>query len=209
MRPHNNQVSRKLVGRIVLLPLLCCLPSCSSNGNSTRANEVTASSRSCPGLPALDNSMLSVDAPDSALQIFLVSAKRFGDTEASLSSCLGTPSEFAVDTVANLHTGEPDNILRITYPGIRYTIYRVLADGKEILFHVEAFAPTEELALGIHVGVPWSHVLEELGPPSDEGLSTDASLVARYVVGTFVEETVTFWVEDGAVNRISWDYYID
>ena len=35
------------------------------------------------------------------------------------------------------------------------------------------------------------------------------AFMAHYVVDQFVEETVTFWVEDGMVSQISWDYYID
>ena len=195
--------------RIAVLALLCCVLSCSSNVDSNAASDAAPTTVSCPGLPALETAALPSDAPDSAQQLFLVSPKRFGDTEASLARCLGAPLDVTVDTVANLHTGEPDNVLHITYPGVRYSIYRVLADGKEILFKVEAFAPTEELALGISVGVPWSHVLEELGAPTDEDRSAAGILSAHYVVDRFVEETVTFWVEDGVVSRISWDYYID
>jgi len=216
------------LSRIVLPALLCCFLSCSSDEalvrqasdtpqpsgptaefDSTAAANVAPPTGACPGLATLDHSMLSLDAPDSARQIFLVSPKRFGDTEVSLTRCLGVPLEVVVDTVSNLHTGEPDHILHITYPGIRYSIYRVLADGKEILFRVEAFAPTEELALGIGVGVPWSHVLQQLGAPTDEDRRAEDVFVARYVVDQFVEETVTVWVEDGIVSRISWDYYID
>lgn len=216
------------VNRVAALASLCCFLSCSSDDAPVRQSSDTAQSLSadavvtdsaavhtarptgsCPGIPAIDNSMLPNDASDAAVQLFLISPLRFGDTETSLLNCLGTPLKIAVDTIANIHTGEPDNILDITYPGIRYTIYRILADGKEILFRVEAFAPTEELVLGIRVGVPWSHVLQELGTPTSEDQSPTGGFVAHYVVDQFVEETVTFWVDDGIVSKIIWDYYID
>ena len=216
------------MNRIAVLTLLCCFPSCTSNeapvqqssepslpssSATSYADSVAVFSSppngSCPGLPTLDKSMLPEDTPDTALQLFLVSPTRFGNTEASLSRCLGTPLEVTVDTVSNIHTGEPDNILHVLYPGIQYTIYRVLADGKEIVFKVEAFAPTEELALGIRVGSPWSLVLEELGTPAYEEQGEAGGFVARYVVEQFAEETVTFWIQDGTVSKITWDYYID
>jgi hypothetical protein len=209
------------LSRIGLLALVCCVSSCSKDNvsvqqsrpttgiDSTAPNDEASFTGVCPGLPTIGAWAQTPDAPDSAQQVFLVSPTRFGDTESSLSRCLGAPIEVTVDTVANLHTGEPDNVLRIAYPGILYSIYRVLADGKEILFKVEAFGPTEELALGISVGVPWSHVLEQLGVPTGEEQSAAGGFVAHYVVDEFVEETVTFWVEGGVVSRISWDYYID
>ena len=217
------------VNRVAALASLCRFLSCSSDEapvrqspdttqslsadavviDSAAVNTTRHAAGSCPGIPAIDNSVLPNSASDSAVQLFLISPKRYGDTEASLLNCLGTPLEITVDTIANIHTGEPDNILDITYPGIRYTIYRVLADGKEILFRVEALAPTEALALGIRVGVAWSHVLQELGAPTREDQSSTGSFVARYVVDQFVEETVTFWVDDGIVSKIIWGYYID
>ena len=214
--------------RIAVPALLCCLLSCSNEKplvqQSSAATQPPSSKDGmvdstlenggpatgvCPGLPALDNSKMPTDAPDSALQIFLVSAKRFGDTEASLSRCLGSPLEMTIDTVSNLHTGEPDNILHITYPGIRYSIYRVLADGKEILFEVEVFENTRELALGINVGVEWARVLDLLGAPTREEQGAQGMLIADYVADEFMSETVTFWVENGVVSRILWSYYID
>ena len=197
------------MGRVVLLFLACCLLSCSGRVDTSTANEVAASERSCPGMPSLDSTMLPADSVNSARQIFLVSAKRFGDTEASLSHCLGAPLEVTIDTVTNIHTDEQDNILHITYAGIRYSIYRVLADGKEILFRVEAFAPTDELAFGIRVGVPWSLVLQRLGTPTGEEQSSPGTLVAYYLIEGFVQETVTFRAENGVVSEIDWDYYID
>jgi hypothetical protein len=184
---------------VAALASLCCFLSCSSDDAAVRQSSDTAQSLSAD----------AVVTDSAAIQLFLVSPQRFGDTEASLLNNLGTPLKIAVDTIANIHTGEPDNILDITYPGIRYTIYRVSADGKEILFRVEAFAPTEELALGIRVGVAWSHVLQELGAPTREDQNPTGGFVAHYVVDQFVEETVTFWVDDGIVSKIVWDYYID
>jgi hypothetical protein len=187
------------VNRVAALASLCCFLACSSDEAPVRQSSDTTQSLSAD----------AVVTDSAAVQLFLISPQRFGDTEATLLHSLGAPLEIAVDTIANIHTGDPDNILDITYPGIRYTIYRVLADDKEILFKVEAFAPTEELALGIRVGVPWSHVLQELGAPTSEDQSPTGAYVAHYVVDQFVEETVTFWVDDGIVSKIIWDYYID
>jgi hypothetical protein len=109
------------VNRVAALASLCCFLSCSGDKAPVRQSSDTTQS-------------LSADAvvkDSAAVQLFLLSPLRFGDTEASLLNCLGTPLKIAVDTIANIHTGEPDNILDITYPGIRYTIYRVLADGRE------------------------------------------------------------------------------
>ena len=216
------------MNKTALLALLCCHLACSNQGRpaqessdttrpsapdagaeSTAATEAVQAPGICPGLPALNTAEWPSDSVNSARQIFLVAPQKFGNTEASLSRCLGAPLEVAVDTVTNIHTDEPDNILHLTYPGIRYSIYRVLADGKEILFKVEAFGATDELAFGIRVGVPWTHVLEQLGTPNDEDRSSPGVLVAHYRIEDFVEETVTFRVENGIVAAVIWDYYID
>lgn len=221
-------IRRPLVNRAAVLTLLCCHLACSNQGQpaqqssdttpsaahaaaaeATAATEAVRAPGICPGLPTLSTSDFASDSVSSARQVFLVAPQRFGNTEASLSRCLGEPLMVQIDTVTNIHTEKPDNILHLTYPGLRFSIYRVLADGKEILFQVEAFGPADELAFGIRVGVPWTHVLEQLGTPTDEDRSSSGVLVAHYLVDDFAEETVTFRVENGIVSAIVWDYYID
>jgi hypothetical protein len=173
------------------------------------ASQSAEPTRHCPGIPRFERSAWPWDPPDSAQWIFLVSPKRFGRTESGLRSCLGEPLKLLVDTVSNIHTDEPDVVLTFVYPGIRYKIYRVLANGKDILFEVLSDGPTSELAFGIRVGIPYSQVVEALGPPTHENPSDGGAVDAVYLVDEFLSESFRFWVENGVVTRITWSFYID
>ncbi len=147
---------------------------------------------------------------DSLLQTVYDYGLAFGETRAQITAKLGLPQSAFPRTTQNTYTAATDSIFDVRYPGLRFWIIRLGADGREFLGGVQVTDSTPVLPGGIRCHLTTRQTVRELlGDPSHSTYAGD-TLVAYYArLSIGPDEYVQFRFLLDTLRLVHWDLYVD
>jgi hypothetical protein len=143
--------------------------------------------------------------PDPASEIFLA-MERFGTSASEIQARLGLPQGTVVDTVRNVYTTRLDEVWHMTYPGLRFSVYR--AEQGDLLLSLRVETDRYQFPSGIGVGRPAFQVRELLGLPRSTQAVAPGTWLWTYVVDDWGNQ-LSFRVVTDTVRRIDWEVNVN
>lgn len=134
--------------------------------------------------------------------------RRLGSDERGIRTRHGKPDETIYSDTTNRHTGDSDQVFRLIYPNMEFEIYRVHAEGKELLMET-ILRRDEARPFSLFQKFETRESTEKnLGTPGHT-FNQEETTVLEYETLKGAPQFVLFFFEDNVLQKIQWDYYID
>jgi len=134
----------------------------------------------------------------------------FGETRAAIAGALGAPTHTASRTTENPYTPTTDSLFDLAYPGLRFWLMRLGADGRELLGNVELTAAERVLPGGVRCGSTSRETLTRLlGEPRRVDVLGDTLVMSYPRPIADAEEFVQLYVVRDTVRMVRWALYVD
>jgi len=115
------------------------------------------------------------------------------------------PLSETIKPIENVHVkGQMDEWHTAKYEGALVAYYRVVPDKRNLLSRLELTSNKVNLPFGLHVGVSQATVVRALGKPTS---NKDGLL--EYTFEDPYAQTVSFKINNGVVQMITWIFEID
>lgn len=134
----------------------------------------------------------------------------FGHSRRTIGDRLGPPVETVAEPTQNRYVAAIDSVFELRYPGLSFLVYRVSADGRELLMSIWLTDPGHDLPGGIRVGrTDRAALLARVGPPAETDSAADTLRLWYQRPTEGAEEYVQFHTLRDTVRAVRWIYYVD
>lgn len=117
---------------------------------------------------------------------------------------LGEPEHVVSEPFQNLHDPtQIDTIKTLYFPDLQLSIYQVRASGLNILIALRVVSPHYSTQQGLRLGSSRREIEQALGPP----LVDDGTLLLYHIWDVDPPHELVFWLEQGRVTMIAWQFY--
>lgn len=136
--------------------------------------------------------------------------RSLGETRAEVQQRFGTPVAVRAEARPSDYSANPDSILRLEYPGLRFSFLRAGYDGREFIGEIALSNPNHELPGGIRIGqTSRSAVIGLLGQPRESTTRGDSLVLYYEPEDAVVEHGMYFAFVRDLLQKVRWEHYID
>lgn len=125
-------------------------------------------------------------------------------TEKDVIADFGAPMRTLTKTVPNNYApSKPDTLRTLVYPGLSVDFLTVTHTGGELPTGLTVTGKNWKVKWYLGVGTSAKTITDTLGEPKARTANT---LTYEYSIAP---STVTFYLKDGVVTKVAWEYYVD